>query len=102
MNKSDNKSDNFGQFLYLLKYMLYFSIPGIGQIIAFTTMAYCHVNRDLEMYDKLFNKLISNHKLLIVDMVVNGVDEILPLFNKTLANRVINYVENDTNKKIIK
>ncbi len=34
MNKLDNKSDNFGQFLYLLKYMLYFSIPGIGQIIA--------------------------------------------------------------------
>ncbi len=70
--------------------------------IAFTTMAYCHVNRDLSMYDELFNKLINNYKVLIDDLVVNGVDEILPLFNKTLTNRVINYIENDTNKKIIK
>jgi hypothetical protein len=54
------------------------------------------------LYDKLFDNIINNYEVLIDDIVVNGLDEILPLFNKTLTNRVINYIENDSNKIMIK
>ncbi len=70
--------------------------------IAFTTMAYCHAKKNLKLYDKLFDNIINNYEVLIDDIVVNGLDEILPLFNKTLTNRVINYIENDSNKIMIK
>ena len=70
--------------------------------IAFTTMAYCHINRNLDMYDELFTELMRNYKSFIDELVLNGDDELLPLANRGLTYRVINYIEKNNNKKIIK
>ena len=69
--------------------------------IAFTTMAYCHVKGDLDMYDELFGKLIKQYKHFIEDLELNGVDELLPMGNRRFTRRVITYIENE-NQKVIK